>query len=135
MPFDSLSEDLVIQRFVALVVFGAFTAAAVVAGIVITFIARHMDRLGFYTVAPSIVRTFKNTVPLLLLTLGVVFGLSALPEAKDWRDELRAVLTIAIAVLVAQTVASIIATAKTDKFGDDLRFVVHPNSMMTLMKK
>ncbi len=111
MPFDSLFEDPVVQRFVGLVVFGGFVVAAVAARITIAFIARNMDRLRFHTVAPSIVRTFKNTLPMLLVMLGVVFGVSALPEAEEWRDELRVALTVAIAVLVAQTTASVIATA------------------------
>lgn len=113
MPFDMLFEDPVAQRIVGAVVFCAFVFLAVVARLILAFVARHMDRLRFHSVAPNVIRTFKNTVPVLLVALGVVFGVSALPEAKDWRGELQVVLTIAVAVLVAQTVASVIGTAIT----------------------
>lgn len=110
MPFDSLFEDPVAQRIVGAAVFGGFVIAAVIARLILAFVARHMDRLRFHSVAPSVVRTFRNTLPLLLITIGVVFGVSALPEAEDWRGELRGVLTVSVALLVAHTVASIIAT-------------------------
>jgi len=113
MPFDSLFEDLVVQRFVGLVVFGGFIVIAVAARFAIAFIARQMDRLRFHSVAPRIILTTKNTLPMLLATLGVAFGLSALPEAEHWRGELSVFLSVAIAVLVSHTIADITTTTIT----------------------
>jgi small-conductance mechanosensitive channel len=111
MPFDSFTDDPIIQRIIAVSVFGGFVVLAVLLRIVTTLLARRLGRGGAHAVAPSVIRAVRNTGVLFLFFLGVFLGLAALPDADEWRDEITtawAVVSTALVVMASVSVVRVV---------------------------
>lgn len=110
MPFDSLTDDPVLQRFIAGGVFGGFVLAATLLRIVEAFIGRRLDRSRTHAVAGLVLRAVRNTGPFLLISVGLFLAVAALPDAAAWRDEIGVAFRVVAALVVAQAAATIVKT-------------------------
>jgi small-conductance mechanosensitive channel len=106
MPFDTITDDPVIQRIIAAAVFGGFVVGALLLRLIESFVSRRLGRSRAHIAAKMALGAVRNTGPLLLVTLGVFLGLSALPEAEPWRDEIAVAWRVVASLLLAHGVAS-----------------------------
>jgi small-conductance mechanosensitive channel len=108
MPFDSLTDDPVLQRFIAAGVFGGFLLAAVVLRLVETFVGRRLDRSRTHAVAGLVLLAVRNTGPFLLVIVGLFLAIAALPDVVAWRDEIGVAFRIVAALVITQSTATIV---------------------------
>ena len=106
MPFDSLSDDPLIQRLLAASLFLGPVLLAAVMRLAMSIAARRLERGAAHALAPGVLRTLRNPGWLLLVLLGAYLGLLALPEASGWRDPVNTAWNVAVVVLVAHTLAN-----------------------------
>jgi len=108
MPFDSITTDPLIQRLIAGGIFGVLAVAALVIRLVTGIVARRLDRGTVHAIAPQAVRSVRNIGALFVFSLGVFLGLAALPDAEEWRGEIRVGWSIIATLLIAQGASSIV---------------------------
>jgi small-conductance mechanosensitive channel len=106
MPFDTLTDDLVLQRFIAAGVFSGFLLAAILLRLVESFVSRRLGRSRAHIAGKMALSAVRNTGPFLLVTLGVFLGVSALPEAEPWRSEIAVAWRVVASLLLAHGAAS-----------------------------
>ena len=108
MPFDSLTDDPLVQRIIAGGIFGGFLMLAVLLRLITGLVAGRLSRSPAHVVAPQVIRAVRNTGALLLFSLGVFVGLAALPDADGRREELATAWTVVAAALIAMASVSVV---------------------------
>jgi len=108
MPFDTLTGDPMLQRFIAAGVFSGFLFVAVVLRLVEAFVGRRLDRSRTHAVAGLVLRAVRNTGPFLLVSVGAFLAVAALPDAAAWRSEIGVAFRVVTALAVSQAAATIV---------------------------
>ena len=108
MPFDTLTDDPVLQRFIAGGVFAGFVVVAVLLRLIEVFVGRRLDRSRTHAVAGLILRAVRNTGPFLLISVGAFLAVAALPDAAAWRSEIGVAFRVVAALAVSQAAATIV---------------------------
>jgi small-conductance mechanosensitive channel len=106
MPFETLTDDPVLQRIIAAAVLGGFVVAAIALRLVEAFVSRRLGTSRGHIAAKMALGAVRNTGPLLLVTMGAFLGVAALPEAEPWRSEISVAWRVVASLLVAHGVAS-----------------------------
>jgi small-conductance mechanosensitive channel len=106
MPFDTITDDPVLQRIIAASVFGGFVVVAMLLRAVTSFISHRLGGSRGQIAVKMALGAVRNTGPLFLVTLGIFLGVSALPEAEPWRDGITNVWRVVAALQISHGVAS-----------------------------
>jgi small-conductance mechanosensitive channel len=106
MPFDTITDDPVLQRIIAASVFGSFVLVAMLLRAVTSFISRRLGGSRGQIAVKMTLGAARNTGPLFLVTLGAFLGVSALPEAEPWRDGITSAWRVIGALQISHGVAS-----------------------------
>ncbi len=109
MPFDSITDDLFLQRIVAVSVAAAAFMLAAVLWLALRFAIGRLARGTTHSLAPQVIRAVRNPAILLLVALGLFLGLLALPseDVADLRESIARAWAIAAIVLIARAVANV----------------------------
>ncbi|MEE8517968.1 MAG: mechanosensitive ion channel domain-containing protein, partial [Dehalococcoidia bacterium] len=111
MPFDSLTDDPVILRFIAIgVAAGGLTLGTFVYIGFRLIISRLAGGKG-HAIAPEVLRAVRNPAILLLGAFGIFSGLLALPEGDigEFRDEVGTTWAIVVILLVARAITNVVS--------------------------
>lgn len=108
MPFYTLTDDPVFQYIIAAAVLGGFLIAAILTRIIESFISRRLGISRGHIALKMGLGAARNTLPLLLVTLGMFLSVSVLPETEPWRDEISVTWRVLASLLLAHGAASAI---------------------------
>jgi small-conductance mechanosensitive channel len=111
MPFDSLTDDPVILRFIAVGIAVSGVTLAALVYFILGLIIRRLARGISHAIAPQILRAMRNPAAFMLGVFGVFVGLLSLPEGDiiDLRDNVRATWAFTAIVVIARALTNVIA--------------------------
>ena len=111
MPFDSLTDDPVILRFIAAAIAAGGLTFGSLVYIALRLTIRSLARGTSHPIAPQILRAVRNPMALLLGAFGIFFGLLALPEGDigEFRDEVSTAWAISVILLIARAVTNVVS--------------------------
>lgn len=113
MPFDTLTDDPVLQRIIAAAVLGGFVVAGILLRLATSLAARRLGGSRGHIAGKMALGAVRNTGPLLLVTLGIFLGVSALPEVEPWRDQISIAWRVVASLQIAHGAASAIRVVFT----------------------
>ena len=107
MSFDSLTEDLFVQRLIAAGIVAIFTTVAIVIGLAFGILAGRLSRGTTHVLASRLIGASRLTIVLLLASAGIFFGLAALPDAEPWYPQIHTGWVVIATIIAAYGISSV----------------------------
>ena len=108
MPLESITDNTLIQNFLALGFFGLFLLTAVAVFLALKIVAGRLRSRAHSGLAHRIVSGLRNPAFLFIGLLGLYLGLRALPDLEDWENVINRTWTVLVVLLIGRAVANVV---------------------------
>lgn len=109
LPFDSLTDNPNVQRLIAVVLFAVLLLAGLSLFVVLGFVGRRLGSGKTHRLAAAVIQSLSSVGAMILVVLGIFLGLTALPEAEPWSEQITQGGTIVLVAIGARALTNVLS--------------------------